>query len=201
MTVAAVVDCGMGNLHSVVGGIRKVSPETKVIITDDGNKINNADKVIFPGDGNFDACMDEIDRRQLRDVLIQAAHEKPFLGICVGMQVLFAASEEGKATGLGVFNNTVRRLPAGDGRKIPHIGWNKTKRCAAHSVSDSLTNDMWLYFIHSYYAPLGAYTLISATYGVEFSAVVGNGSLIASQFHPEKSGTDGLRLLKRFICE
>ena len=128
MSTIAVVDCGMGNLHSVVAGVRRACPETRVRVMTEAAEIEAADKVILPGDGNFGACMREIDGRGLREALCKAAREKPFLGICVGMQVLFRDSEEADEAGLGLFDATVQRLPADADIKIPHIGWNTMQR-------------------------------------------------------------------------
>ena len=199
MSVIAVVDCGMGNLHSVVAGVRRANAAVRVIVADSDDAIRQADKVIFPGDGHFDACVNAIDARGLRDAIGQAAREKPFLGICVGMQVLFAASEEGGATGLGIMPETVRRLPAGKAHKVPHMGWNQTYHRRNHSFTATTPEATRFYYVHSYYAPVGNWTLMTVSYGVTFSAVIACGQLVATQFHPEKSGEYGIRLLENFV--
>lgn len=204
MGEVAVVDCGMGNLHSVVAAVRRVAPTAAARITSAAEDIENADKVIFPGDGHFAACMREIDKRGLRQALLTAARQKPFFGVCVGMQVLFAGSEESDVAGLGIFPQTVRRLPPGGGRKIPHMGWNQTRHrrrvpLLGAPPTGEIDENTRFYYIHSYYAPLIDETLMTARYGVEFSAVLGDGRMLATQFHPEKSGQAGLRLLEKFL--
>lgn len=199
MTNIAVVGCGTGNIHSVVAGIKRAQPAATLQVTDEAAVIAAADKVIFPGDGNFGACMREIDARGLRQALCAAAREKPFLGICVGMQVLCRASEEAEEAGLGVLDATVQRLPAQAGLKIPHMGWNTSRQRQPHPLIAGIDDDEYFYFIHSYYVPLGEWTLITCDYGTTFSAVVASGQLIATQFHPEKSGRYGIRLLENFL--
>lgn len=201
MSVIAVVDCGMGNLHSVVAGIQRADADASVRIVDTPAAIASADKVILPGDGHFDACMRAIDARDLRHALVQAVREKPFFGICVGMQVLFAGSEEADSAGLAVLEATVRRLPATATRKVPHMGWNETfhYRRAADAPTATTDDGARFYYVHSYYAPLGDWTLMSVNYGVEFSAIIGGDNWLATQFHPEKSGAHGIHLLRRFI--
>lgn len=200
MTTVAVVDCGMGNLHSVLAGTRRAQPQTRLLVTDSAAAIDRADKVIFPGDGNFGACMREIDTRNLRQTLIAAAKNKPFFGICVGMQLLFAGSEEAPGVaGLGIVPGLIRRLPQKSGVKNPHMGWNTAHSIAPHPLLESGETDDYFYFIHSYYAGTGDWTLMTAQHGMTFSAVIGRDNLIATQFHPEKSGKSGLRLLQNFL--
>ena len=200
MSTVAVVDCGMGNLHSVVAGARRACPTAAVAIVNDAAKITAADKVIFPGDGNFGACMRAIEARGLRTALCEAAWQKPFLGICVGMQVLFDGSEEADEPGLGIFPAIVARLPRQTDIKIPHMGWNTTSRYRESALTAMLAEKEYFYFVHSYYAPVGEWTLMTCDYGTSFSAVVGKAQLVATQFHPEKSGVRGIRLLKNFLA-
>ena len=203
MTAVAVVNCGIGNLHSVRAALRRAAPDVTAVITDRAEDIAAADKVILPGDGHFDACMRNIDSLALRAALTDAAASKPFLGICVGMQALFASSDEGAEAGLGIFPQRIVRLPntAGDGTriKIPHIGWNTARRERRHEWTDDTADGARFYFVHSYCAPVGDYTLMSATYGMTFSAVIARGNLWATQFHPEKSGAVGARLFAGFV--
>ena len=200
MTTVAVVDCGMGNLHSVIAGVRRSKPDTTVTVAATAAAIDRADKVIFPGDGNFGACVREIDTRNLRQSLISAAKTKPFFGICVGMQVLFAGSEEAPGdAGLGLFSATIRQLPKKSGLKVPHMGWNTARYGASHPLLDSAASEDYFYFIHSYYAPAGPWSLMLTEYGVTFSAAIAEKKLIATQFHPEKSGSRGIRLLQKFL--
>lgn len=199
MNTIAVVDCGMGNLHSVIAGVRRAAPHAQVHSSADAAVIARADKVIFPGDGNFGACMEAIERRNLRHALCDAARQKPFLGICVGMQVLFRASEEATAPGLGLLDGTVGRLPQGEDIKIPHIGWNTVRHERPSPFTAGVHEHDYFYFVHSYCAPVGEWTLMTCTYGTHFSAIVGRGNILATQFHPEKSGASGERLLHNFL--
>lgn len=189
----------MGNLHSVTAAIARNAPAATVHLTDDAQTIARADKIIFPGDGHFDACVEQIDARGLRACLVAAITAgTPFLGICVGMQVLYAASEEGQRRGLGILPDTIVRLPAA-GQKIPHIGWNTTHHHQPHAWTQGVAGGERFYYVHSYCAPITATTLMTATYGVAFSAVIARDNLWATQFHPEKSGQAGQALLAHFL--
>ncbi len=200
MSAVAVADCGVGNLHSVLGAIARIAPAAEVVLTDDAAVIAKADKVILPGDGNFDACMRAIDERDLRGVLREAATAKPFWGICAGMQALFAGSEEGGRKGLGVFSECVRKLPPAPGLKIPHMGWNRAKLLAPqHPMLAGIAEGERFYFVHSYYAAPDENTVAAATHGAEICAMRARGDLFATQFHPEKSGAPGEQLLRNFL--
>ncbi len=202
MTQIAVVNCGMGNLHSALAGVKRAAPNVTATLTSTADEIHQADKIIFPGDGHFGACMQQIDRLQLRDALIEAAQTKPFLGICVGMQVLFANSEEApNVNGLGIFSDTIRRFAVSPSYKVPHMGWNTVEQHQAGPITDTIAKNQRFYFIHSYYAPIGDSTLIKTNYQTDFSAIVGKNKLIATQFHPEKSGLGGIALLRQFITQ
>lgn len=200
MTAVAVVDCGMGNLHSVAAGCRRAQPQAHISVTCAAADIEAADKVILPGDGNFGACMREIDRRGLRDALRAAAREKPFLGICVGMQVLFDSSAEAAEPGLGIFNAAISRLPSRAGAKVPHMGWNTGRLRRRHAALEGIADGDYFYFVHSYCAPVGDWTLMTCDHGATFSAAVAAGRLVATQFHPEKSGRRGTALLENFLA-
>ena len=198
MNTIAVVDCGMGNLHSVVAGLKRAVDTVQVHVTQDKDVIANADRVVLPGDGHFDACMREIKRLQLADILRQSAQEKPFLGICVGMQVLCCTSAEGGEEGLGVLPLSVEKIPHTPGIKVPHMGWNATRRQQSHPLIDTTPSEAYFYYIHSYYVATNPWTLMTTMHGVTLSAVIGRGKLVATQFHPEKSGADGVPLLRQF---
>ncbi|MCH9757962.1 MAG: imidazole glycerol phosphate synthase subunit HisH [Proteobacteria bacterium] len=199
MTTIAVVDCGMGNLHSVLAGVRRTQTTGEVIIATTAAAIHTADKIIFPGDGNFAACMQAIDAGGLRQALITAAQEKPFFGICVGMQVLFSGSAEANVPGLGIFAATVERLPQQATIKVPHMGWNTGRQQHPHTLTADIKDEEYFYFVHSYYAPLGDWTIMTCDYGVRFTAALAYENLVATQFHPEKSGKSGIRLLENFL--
>ena len=187
-----IADCGLGNLHSVAAALERVSSGADIRVSADADEVEKAAKVVLPGDGHFDACAREIRARGLESALKRAAREKPFFGICVGMQILYEASDEGEETGLGIFAGRIRKLPEGGGRKIPHMGWNEICARREHPIlAGTEGGGARFYFIHSYYAPPGAEAIATAEYGADITAVAAQGKLVAAQFHPEKSGRRG----------
>ncbi|WOV91125.1 MAG: imidazole glycerol phosphate synthase subunit HisH [Candidatus Zeuxoniibacter abyssi] len=194
-----IVDCGMGNLHSIHAGLCRTGTRMPITLSDKAADIAAAEKVVLPGDGHFDSCMKEIRRRGLCDELIRATREKPFLGICVGMQALYESSEEGREKGLGVLAGSVLGLPP-TANKIPHMGWNETRRRKTHAILDNIPDDTRFYFIHSYYVPPDENCVAETEYGVSIAAVIGRDNLWATQFHPEKSGAHGIQILKNFVA-
>jgi len=202
----AVIDYGMGNLRSVSKALEHVAEGKPVVVTADPAVVAGAERVVFPGQGAMPDCMRELDARGLRPAVLAAAKDKPFLGICIGEQMLFEHSEEGDVAGLGVFAGQVRRFPdakmvAADGSrlKVPHMGWN-TVRQVAHPLWDGIDDDARFYFVHSYYVEPADAALVRGTaeYGIPFTCAVGRDNIFAVQFHPEKSARDGLQLLKNF---
>jgi glutamine amidotransferase len=194
----AVVDYGLGNLASVMKGLRHAGAEA--MLTADPAALLSAEALVLPGDGAFGATMDEIRRRGLDRVLGEAARRQtPLFGICIGMQVLFEESEEhGRHEGLGLLPGRVRRF---DGPlPIPHMGWNRLAFRQAHPLFEGLAPGGHVYFVHSYFceAPEEV-TLATSDYGREFAAVVGRGSVLGVQFHPEKSQAVGLKMLENFV--
>ena len=209
MADVAVVDYGMGNLRSVAKAIEHVSPHLTVVVTSDPAVIAAARRVVFPGQGAMPDCMRELDSRGLRAAVVAAAREKPFLGICIGLQMLFESSEEGEVTGLALLPGRIRRFPPermidarGDRLKVPHMGWNEVHQSRAHHLWDGIPQESRFYFVHSYYADPGAPGLAagSSVYGLAFTAAVAHANLFAVQFHPEKSQAAGLRLLSNFVA-
>ena len=199
MSVIAVADFGVGNLHSVIGALYRVAPDAQVVLAQDAATMARADKVILPGDGNFDACMRAIEERNLREVILQVAKTKPFWGICAGMQMLYAGSDEGELPGLGIFPGRIRKLPKG--KKIPHIGWNTTTITKpGHPMLDGIKDGERFYFIHSYYAVPDENTAATTKHAATITAITTKANITATQFHPEKSATPGERLLKNFIA-
>jgi imidazole glycerol-phosphate synthase subunit HisH len=206
MNDIAVVDYGMGNLHSVERALRHVAPDYKIVVTDDAKVIADAARVVFPGQGAMPDCMRELEARGLRDVLLDAAKNKPFLGICIGLQMLFDHSSEGDVTGLGILRGDVVRFAsnmrdAHDAKlKVPHMGWNQVHH-AGHALWDGIPQDARFYFVHSYYVRTEDAALIQATsdYPQPFVCAVARDNLFAVQFHPEKSQTAGLKLLQNFV--
>lgn len=201
MTVIAIVDCGMGNLHSVAAATRRARPDAAIHTTADPAILAAADRVIFPGDGNFGACMRQIHALGLAAALRAAAATKPFFGICVGMQVLYAGSEESPEPGLALFPTPVRRLPPSPTAKLPHIGWNTATLVGAHPVTRGMAATEWFYFVHSYYAARDDHTVMTCEHGTAFSAMTARDNLVATQFHPEKSGARGNLLLQNFLTQ
>jgi len=196
----AIVDCGAGNIHSIGKAVRRLAGGCSVALAEDPATIGGAGKVIFPGDGAFGECMARLQERKLAGALVEAAHTKPFLGICVGMQLLFEHSEEGDVRGLGVLPGEVKRFAPQEGLRIPHMGWNRVLLRGEHPALDGIEDGTRFYFIHCYRAQVGPnLTLASCEHGEEFSAIVGSGDLLAIQFHPEKSHRQGLRILENFL--
>jgi glutamine amidotransferase len=204
----AVVDYGMGNLRSVSKAIEHVAPAMTVVVTSDPAVIAQAGRVVFPGQGAAPDCMREIDARGLRQVIIDAAHSKPFLGICMGMQVLFEHSEEGDTACLGLLPGTVQRFPAeamvdaeGNKLKVPHMGWNNVHQTAAHPLWAGIEEGERFYFVHSYFVQPDSPDLIAgfSHYPFPFTCAVATGNIFAVQFHPEKSQNAGMKLLGNFV--
>jgi glutamine amidotransferase len=206
MVDIAVVDYGMGNLRSVQQAVRKVAPNASVSVTDDAKVIAAAGRVIFPGQGAMPDCMRELDARGLRLAVLDAAHNKPFLGICIGLQMLFEHSAEGNVAGLGVLPGEVVRFAhdlkdaQGSKLKVPHMGWNQVHH-GDHILWNGIAQDARFYFVHSYYVKPRDAGVVQATsdYPQPFVCAAARDNLFAVQFHPEKSAAAGLKLLQSFI--
>ncbi len=202
----AVVDYGMGNLRSVSKALEHVAPQARVAVTSDPDMIRAAKRVVFPGVGAMGDCMRELADRGLVDAVKQAAATKPFLGICLGMQMLFEHSEEGDVAGLGILPGRVRRF-FGDmgqeagGLKVPHMGWNEVHQQRAHPLWAEIDDLARFYFVHSYYVEPADAEMVSAScaYPFPFACAVAKNNLFAVQFHPEKSQHAGLILLGNFV--
>jgi glutamine amidotransferase len=204
MTVA-VVDYGMGNLRSVAKAIEHVALGERVVVTADPRQVASADRVVVPGQGAMPDCMRELTTRGVRDAVIRAATEKPFLGICIGLQMLFDHSEEGDVPGLGILPGRVRHFAAeqttAKGLKVPHMGWNQVVQAKDHPLWQGIANGSRFYFVHSYYVePTDASVTAGSTdYGLPFTSAVSRANIFAVQFHPEKSAQAGLQLLANFM--
>ena len=202
MSVIAVVDYDMGNLHSVCKGLEKagVTPQ----VTDSATIIKNADAVVLPGVGSFDPAMQHLRSRNLvepiQDVIASGI---PFLGICLGLQILFESSEEGQEKGLGIFPGTVRRFQSEPGLTIPHIGWNQLSLIQPDlPLWKTIGSQPWVYFVHSYYVDPTDRNLTAATiqHGSQIiTAAIAKDNVMAVQFHPEKSSNAGLKILDNFV--
>ena len=193
----AVIDYGGGNLGSLLAALERRRAD--YVVTDDPDALKAASAAIFPGDGAFGATMDALRARGLdRAIGELIANAKPFLGICVGMQILFDASDEfGRTRGLGILRGTVSRFI--DVPRVPHMGWNRLEKIGEHPFVAGIGPQEYAYFLHSYRAPVGQDTVAAATHGERFSAVVARENVMGTQFHPEKSQHTGARLLENFL--
>ena len=214
----AVIDYGMGNLHSVASALHCVAPRAEVVVTNDAQLIASADRVVFPGVGGIRDCVAEIKRLQLHRSVFEAIQSgKPVLAICVGLQVLMDSSEESPGTEcLGHFAGEVKAFSGyadfnrgsgpgcanGARQKVPHMGWNQVRHARAHPLWHKIPDEARFYFVHSYCVQAKDKSAVAGTchYGVEFSAALARDNLFAAQFHPEKSHTSGLQLLANFAA-
>jgi glutamine amidotransferase len=190
----AVVDSGGANISSVLHALRRIGVEPTY--TADAGTIRNARRVILPGVGSAGRAMEVLRRHGLVEVI--RALTQPVLGICLGMQLLFEASEEDDASMIGLIPARLARLPDLPGCRVPHMGWNALQACRADDLGDPL-NGQWFYFVHSYAAPLGTWTLASSCHGQRFSALVRKDNFYGAQFHPERSAAAGAGLLRGFL--
>jgi imidazole glycerol-phosphate synthase subunit HisH len=200
----AVVDYGMGNLRSVSKALEHVAPGAEVQLTADPEKILAAERIVVPGQGAMPDCMRQLEASGARAAVVEATRDKPFLGICIGLQMLFEQGEEGNAAGLGVLPGRVPRFSPGlsdHGLKIPHIGWNEVMQQRSHPLWSGIPDHSRFYFVHSYYpAPRdAALTAATSVYGTPFTCAIARDNIFAVQFHPEKSQSAGLQLLSNFV--
>jgi imidazole glycerol-phosphate synthase subunit HisH len=197
----AIINYDAGNIRSVIFALERLGVQP--ILTADADIIRSADKVIFPGQGEASSAMRSLRARNL-DKLIPDL-KQPFLGVCVGMQLLCAHSEENDTPCLGVIPQRVLKFSTQNGLKVPQVGWNKLKINNTQSYNDKISivdpklDDDWFYFVHSYYVETGAFTTATAHYGGDFSACLRKDNFHAAQFHPEKSSKAGQQLLKNFL--
>jgi glutamine amidotransferase len=205
----AVIDYGMGNLRSVAKALAHVAPGADIVVSGDPAVIRAAARVVLPGQSAMPDTMACLDATGLRGVVLDCLRERPFLGVCLGLQMLFEASEEGPTTCLGAFPGRVRRfreeelrLPAGERLKIPHMGWSPVRQTRAHPLWAGIEDGERFYFAHSYY-PVPAdpgLTAGTASYPAPFTCAIARANIFAVQFHPEKSQRAGLRLLANFVA-
>ena len=204
MPAIAVIDYDMGNLHSACKGLEKAGATT--LVTDSSADIERADAVVLPGVGAFDPAVQHLRSRGLEEPIKQAiASGKPFLGICLGLQILFDSSEEGTEPGLGIIAGTVRRFRPEPGITIPHMGWNELEFTQPEaSLWHHLSGNPRVYFVHSYYVDPIDSTIRAATvtHGTQtVTAAIARDNVMAVQFHPEKSSTTGLQILSNFVAQ
>jgi glutamine amidotransferase len=206
----AIIDYGSGNIHSVQKALEFVAPNDNIIHTNDRQIIENADKIIFPGQGAMGSCMQKLKDNDLIEVIKNSAKTKPFLGVCLGLQMLFETSEEDNCDGLGIIKGSVKRFESSALKltnsklKIPHMGWNTVKQIDS-PIWQGIKDNSYFYSVHSYFVqPKNKDLSIGLTnYGIDFTCAIAdeesNKNLFAVQFHPEKSSDDGLQLLKNFV--
>ena len=209
MTSIAIIDYGMGNLHSIAKALEHVAGKDRIVVSSSHAQILAADRVVFPGVGAIRDCMLELKKTGLDEVIITATADRPVLGVCLGMQALLDVSEENNGTGcLGVIPGKVVHFPrdmhaadSGDRLKIPHMGWNQVQQQREHGMWKDIPANSRFYFVHSYYASPDAADDVAATtpYGIEFASVITRENIFAVQFHPEKSQHVGLQLLSNFV--
>ncbi len=204
----AIIDYGMGNLRSVAKAVEKVAPDDEVLVTASADVIASADRVVCPGQGAAADCMAALRNAHLVEPIKAAITTRPFLGICMGLEVLLTHSDEnGGVDCLDLISGTVKRfnnpLIDADGvrLKVPHLGWSPVAQSADHALWKGIANNTRFYFAHSYFCELESSDVIVGTcdYGHQFTVAVGSGTCFACQFHPEKSAGDGLQLLSNFV--
>jgi imidazole glycerol-phosphate synthase subunit HisH len=206
----AVVDYGMGNLRSVSQAVAHVAREAdvKVIVTGNPEEVLLAERIVLPGQGAMRDCMRELRESGLQDAVLEALRTKPVMGVCVGMQMLLDHSEEQDTPGLGAIGGRVRRFrlegqrqPDGSRFKVPQMGWNRVRQARAHALWQGVDDGAWFYFVHSYHAaPTDPGHSVGETeYGLVFTSAVARDNIFATQFHPEKSAADGLKLYRNFL--
>lgn len=197
----AIIDYGGGNIQSVFKALKYIGSEC--VMTSDKDEILKADAAILPGQGSFGDCMNSITKSGIKDIVLEFINTgKPFLGICVGLQLLFDESDESPdIKGLGVFKGKIKRIPNKHGLKIPHMGWNSVNILKKDALFKDIDKDSYFYFVHSYYLDAQDKELVSTQteYGVKIDASVSRKNVFATQFHPEKSGEAGIKLLKNFV--
>jgi len=205
----AVVDYGMGNLRSVAKALVHVAPERSVIVSADPRAIGEAERVVLPGQSAMPDCMRSLDAAGLREAVMDAAASRPFLGICLGLQMLFDASEEGPTAGLGILEGQVVRFrdeamtaPSGARLKVPHMGWSPVDQARAHPLWQGIPDGSRFYFAHSFHPDPADPDVIAGTadYPAPFTCAIARANIFATQFHPEKSDRVGLKLLANFVA-
>jgi imidazole glycerol-phosphate synthase subunit HisH len=206
----AVVDYGMGNLRSVANAVKAAAQGTgfEVIITQQPDDVRAAQRIVLPGQGAMRDCMACLNDSGLKESVLEAAHNKPLFGVCVGMQMLLDHSDEQDTPGLGLIPGRVHKFelagriqPDGSRFKVPQMGWNRVHQAQPHAIWGDVADDSWFYFVHSFYAKTAQaqHSVGQADYGAVFTAAIARDNIFATQFHPEKSATQGLALYRNFL--
>jgi len=208
MKKIVVVDYGMGNLRSVAQALRAVAPEVDVRISSSASELDQAERIVLPGQGAMPDCMRSLHESGLLEAVLRASRSKPMFGVCVGEQMLFDWSEEGDTPGLGLLSGKVIRFRL-DGQlqedgsrfKVPQMGWNQVRQARPHPLWNGIVDNSYFYFVHSFYAvPENPEHIVGeTTYGAPFCCAIARDNIFATQFHPEKSASAGLQLYKNFI--
>jgi imidazole glycerol-phosphate synthase subunit HisH len=195
--VISILDYGAGNLRSVQNTLSELGAEFELV--HDSDALRRAGKIILPGVGHFGQMMRALDQMQVRQALLERIHDGvPFLGICLGLQALFQSSEEAPdVRGLAIFDGEIRRFPAG--ARVPHMGWNEVEPKRDSKLLRNVPVHPYLYFAHSYYAPLNAATAATCNYMLDYAAALESNNIYGVQFHPEKSGALGLQIVRNFV--
>jgi len=190
----------MGNLRSVQKALQHVAPEAEVEITADPARVRSADRVVFPGQGAMPDCMRSLKESGLGDAVGESARGKPFLGLCIGQQMLFEHSAEGETPGLGLVAGRVKGFARKPGLKIPHMGWNEVRQVAPHALWKGIDDGSRFYFVHSFYCEPAERAIAAGEtdYPDAFTSAIARDNIFATQFHPEKSSVAGLTLLRNF---
>jgi len=196
----SIVDYGMGNLRSVQKALQHVAPEAEVEITADPARVRSADRVVFPGQGAMPDCMRSLKESGLGDAVGESARGKPFLGLCIGQQMLFEHSAEGETPGLGLVAGRVKGFMRKPGLKIPHMGWNEVRQVAPHALWKGIEDRARFYFVHSFYCEPAERAIAAGEtdYPDAFTSAIARDNIFATQFHHEKSSVAGLTLLRNF---
>jgi glutamine amidotransferase len=209
MGAIAVIDYGMGNLRSVAKALRHVAPAREIVVTAEPSVVRDAERVVLPGQAAMPDCMRCLDASGLREVVLEVAADRPFLGICLGLQMLFDASEEGPTRCLGLVGGDVVRfrdegmtLPGGERLKVPHMGWSRVRQARAHALWRGIDDGERFYFAHSFHPAPADPSLVAGTtdYPGPFTCALARANIFATQFHPEKSHRAGLQLLANFVA-
>ena len=202
----AVVNTGVGNLRSVLLALNRACPETDVRIASEKKTLRDASRIVFPGQGSMRDCVERLNSLNMVDELKRCLLMKPFLGICLGKQILFDSSEEGESMGLGLLRGKVKRFKKKNDVKIPHMGWNTVSIKRTHPIFCGVLNSeeekAHFYFVHSFFSnPDDQRVILGETmHGEIFTSVVSRENIFATQFHPEKSSENGIKILKNFAC-